>query len=73
MRRTQQVRSDPVTGRETALMVIDGRDLPIDVQSRRGSLLDDVFFIVSRFNRLPLGICAHEGDGLLLYALAARG
>ena len=54
-------------------MVIDGRDLPIDVQSGCGSLLDDVPFIVSRFNRLPLGICVHEGDGLLLYALVARG
>jgi len=54
-------------------MVIDGRDLLIDAQSCRGSSLDNVFFIVSRFNRLPLGTCAQEGDGLLLYLLVVRG
>ena len=54
-------------------MAIDGRDSPIDAQSCRGSLLDDGSFVVSRFDRLPLGIRVHQGDGLLLYALVARG
>jgi hypothetical protein len=51
------------------LAAIDGRDLPIDAQRCRGGLLDDISFIVSRFNRLTLGIRVHEGDSLLLYAL----